>query len=705
MTDARSNTYTYSYDLLNRCTSLHYPDGSAESYGYDAVGNMISYTTRAGQVKTSVFDNCNREVSYTWSDSTPGVSRTYDATGRLITSDNGISASTYTYDNANQLLSEAQANVAAGATWTVGYSYDLDGNRASLTYPSGITVGYGYTNRNQVNAIASGGSNVATYTYDATGNALTKNLGNGTVASYTYDNANRLTAVNHTLAGASIARFDYGYDSVNRRTYERRDSATGDVFGYDAVDQVTGVNYEATNPTVSTAGATRTVGYAYDATGNRTSLTDSVNGNTSYTANNLNQYTAVNGSTYSYDGDGNVIGGNGTYLYDAQNRLETAQVGATTDQLYYDSKNRVVQREINGTPTFFIYDGWDLIEERDATNAVLASYIHGVRQDEMLSKTTPAGTIYYHHNALGSVTDLTNSSGTVVEKYKYDVYGKPSIQDGSGNPLTATAYGNRFLFTGREYLAEVGLYDYRNRVYSAELGRFLQTDPMSFSGGDVNIYRYCGNNCLNHSDPMGLTTLSFGITVNGQGVIFNGQASIGFSIDFSGGLSFNSTLGGGGGAGGDLSIGGYVGISGAPTVSDLGGNGLYSGGNFGAILDGSFNSSISRDSNGNPYTSNEISIGLGAGGDVAGGVQHTTNFVLVNPTPPPPPTPPTPPTPPPPPDSDSYPDFPPGTGENDPFPTPVTTPGQQSSNFPPLPPDTGVTDLPCGGGTNLKNFA
>jgi len=31
MTDARSNTYTYSYDLLNRCTSLHYPDGSAES--------------------------------------------------------------------------------------------------------------------------------------------------------------------------------------------------------------------------------------------------------------------------------------------------------------------------------------------------------------------------------------------------------------------------------------------------------------------------------------------------------------------------------------------------------------------------------------------------------------------------------------------------------------------------------------------------
>jgi len=53
-----------------------------------------------------------------------------------------------------------------------------------------------------------------------------------------------------TMAGGmSCARFDYGYDSVNRRTFEQRDSAKGDVFGYDAVDQVTGVNYDATNPT------------------------------------------------------------------------------------------------------------------------------------------------------------------------------------------------------------------------------------------------------------------------------------------------------------------------------------------------------------------------------------------------------------------------------------------------------------------------
>jgi RHS repeat-associated protein len=60
------------------------------------------------------------------------------------------------------------------------------------------------------------------------------------------------------------------------------------------------------------------------------------------------------------------------------------------------------------------------------------------------------------------------------------------------------------LFTGREWLSQVGLYDYRNRVYSAQIGRFLQTDPIRFAAGDVNIYRYCGNSATNRVDPWGL---------------------------------------------------------------------------------------------------------------------------------------------------------------------------------------------------------
>jgi RHS repeat-associated protein len=70
--------------------------------------------------------------------------------------------------------------------------------------------------------------------------------------------------------------------------------------------------------------------------------------------------------------------------------------------------------------------------------------------------------------------------------------------------FSADPYANRFLYTGREFLKEAKLYDYRNRVYSAELGRFLQTDPIRFEAGDGNLYRYVENDPVNWTDALGL---------------------------------------------------------------------------------------------------------------------------------------------------------------------------------------------------------
>jgi len=72
--------------------------------------------------------------SSTWSDGvTPNIVRSYDAGGRLL------SSASYSYDNGNQELSETQ-NAGVGSGWTVGYTYDADGNLTSLTYPSGQMV-------------------------------------------------------------------------------------------------------------------------------------------------------------------------------------------------------------------------------------------------------------------------------------------------------------------------------------------------------------------------------------------------------------------------------------------------------------------------------------------------------------------------------------------------------------------------------------
>ncbi len=68
--------------------------------------------------------------------------------------------------------------------------------------------------------------------------------------------------------------------------------------------------------------------------------------------------------------------------------------------------------------------------------------------------------------------------------------------------------GNPFLFTGREYDYETGLYYYRARYYNPEIGRFLQTDPVGYDAG-MNLYGYCSNNPLNYSDPTGLSAECF----------------------------------------------------------------------------------------------------------------------------------------------------------------------------------------------------
>jgi RHS repeat-associated protein len=112
---------------------------------------------------------------------------------------------------------------------------------------------------------------------------------------------------------------------------------------------------------------------------------------------------------------------------------------------------------------------------------------------------------YHHHDALGNVIALTNvASYAVLETYTYDPFGKRTVYNATGQQIPDTAYANTHGYTGREHLPLSGLMDYRNRTYSTTLGRFLQVDPIGFDAGDVNLYRYVGNNPINAIDLLGL---------------------------------------------------------------------------------------------------------------------------------------------------------------------------------------------------------
>jgi len=112
------------------------------------------------------------------------------------------------------------------------------------------------------------------------------------------------------------------------------------------------------------------------------------------------------------------------------------------------------------------------------------------------------------------VVALLDYNGNGIESYTYDAFGKPTVTDWSGqNPRPYSWYWNRFMFTGREWLPELGLYDFRNRFYYPTIGRFVQSDPMGFDAGDANLFRYCGHDPVNGSDPLGLDAVTERVTV------------------------------------------------------------------------------------------------------------------------------------------------------------------------------------------------
>lgn len=136
----------------------------------------------------------------------------------------------------------------------------------------------------------------------------------------------------------------------------------------------------------------------------------------------------------------------------------------------------------------------------------------------------PDVTYYYQQDHEGSVTHLLNTSGNVIESYKYDAFGAPAIYDGANPPnqLSSSAYSNRFLFTGREYANLFGFYEYRARAYHPMLGRFMSEDPKLFDAGDYNLFRYCHNEPIDFTDPMGLEDIYISAAMDRLGI----QASL-----------------------------------------------------------------------------------------------------------------------------------------------------------------------------------
>src|SRR3954451_13194458 len=281
-------------------------------------------------------------------------------------------------------------------------TYDLAGHRTRLTHGDGFYVDYDYLVTGDMahvreNGATSGVGVLATYAYDDLGRRTSVTRGNGTSTSYSYDAVSRLSQLSEDISGT---------------TY----------------DQTLGFTY---TPASQIATNTRSNdNYAWGG---------HYNVSKSYTANGLNQYTAADSASPTYDSRGNLTSaGSTTFAYTSENRL--ASYGSTL--LAYDPLGRL--HYYPGATLAWMYDGDHLLAELNASNTaqVVRRYVYGADENEPLVWYEGSGTTdrrFLHEDERGSVVAVTNSPGGTLTINSYDEKGVPAATNAGRFQYTVQA--------------------------------------------------------------------------------------------------------------------------------------------------------------------------------------------------------------------------------------------------------------------------
>ncbi|HKQ04702.1 MAG TPA: RHS repeat-associated core domain-containing protein [Blastocatellia bacterium] len=473
---------------------------------------------------------------------------------------------TYSYDSLSRVLEERQCEFPVSSRWAgdnnrVGLVYP-NGRALDITYD--------HLDRIDTISDANTGATLAAapivdYSYIGPDRVLERVYGNGVRLTHLdgdsqhdvgYDGVKREVMRRHLdRNGALIAGFEYSYDRVNNKLSEKESRtnqtpnqpARVESYEYDSAYRLT--KFDRTGDDLDT--------WQLDGVGNwakRRSLANQ--------ANNMNEYTVFgrvagatagiplqSGSAQFHDDNGNLLDdGTNLYEYDFANRLRkvTRKADRAAVAIYfYDAHNRRFQAtvtnsrsvsgNINGTVRYF-YDGWQEIEEVSVSSnlqraGATQQYVYGLWIDEPLtldvdgnndgriepSDATGDGDsdrfdqvkdkrFFYSEDGKRYIAALTDHHGAVVERYRYDAYGIPTITDAAGTTHSQSAVNNHYLFAGRRFDPESGLYYYRHRYMNPQTGRFIHRDPIGMWSDEVNLgnaYAYVGNNPINYVDPDG----------------------------------------------------------------------------------------------------------------------------------------------------------------------------------------------------------
>ena len=403
VTDPKGNVTTSTYDAARRPISATAPNGLVTTISYDPKGRSsrpaIHQRRRASKHGRDLYpdrqagdrDRRQRQYHGFTYDVLDRVASVTDAMGRVgelwlrraepanHRSRTGVQASpllqqSYTPDGQLASLTDANNN-------TTSFAYDGFDRLATTTYPLGSTETLTYDADSNVLTRKTRANQTITFAYDTLNRLKTKTPPSpAPVVSYRYDLAGRLTGVSDTSAAIAAAVPPSGTSVQYSHQAQLR-----------CANRPTAVTWSPAPTAAAPTAGSVTFGHSYNKANQRIGQTVTDNSwfnypaatpsTVSYTANALNQYTAVGAVTPTYDGNSNLTSdGTFTLGYDAENRLTSAIGAGNTASYTYDAQGRRKTKTVNGATTVFVTDAdnREVLEYDGASGAIQRWYAYGL---------------------------------------------------------------------------------------------------------------------------------------------------------------------------------------------------------------------------------------------------------------------------------------------------------------------------------------
>ena len=164
---------------------------------------------------------------------------------------------------------------------------------------------------------------------------------------------------------------------------------------------------------------------------------------------------------------------------------------------FYDALDNRIGMDENSTQTWTLYDRGNPIMDFNGSGSLTMRYLWG--PTGIVARQTSGGTVsWYLADHLGTVRDLINNSGAIIDHVDFSAFGTVLDESSPTN-------GDRMIgFAALERDTVTGLNLAVEREENPGTGRWDSQDPLGFGGGEDNLYGYVANSPTDCEDTSGL---------------------------------------------------------------------------------------------------------------------------------------------------------------------------------------------------------